>query len=211
MATPYGKTKDGFEQQFGTNHLGHFLFFQLLKPTLLKSASADFPSRVVSLSSVGHRSGEVRLDDFNFTEKDSYSPWAGYGQAKTANIYLANEIERRYGPQNLHATSLHPGGISTGLQVHSPEVGQMMEKPEVVKMMKSPSQGASTSVYAALSEEWKHKGGKYLSNCVEMPPADPNVDMLSGDEGYAAWAYDEEKAKKLWEKSLELVGIEGEK
>ena len=93
MATPEGKTKDGFETQFGVNHLAHFLFFQLLKPTLLASSSADFPSRVVSVSSFGHRYGEVRFHDYNFTEEDSYNPSLSYGQSKTANIWLANEIE----------------------------------------------------------------------------------------------------------------------
>lgn len=95
MATPEGKTKDGFETQFGVNHLAHFLLFQLLKPTLLASSSAEFPSRVVSVSSFGHRYGPVRFHDYNFTEKDSYDPNLSYGQSKTTNIWLANEIEVR--------------------------------------------------------------------------------------------------------------------
>jgi NAD(P)-dependent dehydrogenase (short-subunit alcohol dehydrogenase family) len=168
MATPKDKTKDGFELQFGTCHLGHFLLFELLKPALLKSATPEFPSRVVSVSSIGHRSGEVRFHDLGFTEPNSYQPWAAYGQAKTANIYLANEIERRYGSRNLHATSLHPGGIFTGLQVHVMDMMKQFDTPEIRKVVKSSGQGASTSVYAALSEEWKHKGGKYLSDCREM-------------------------------------------
>lgn len=95
MATPEGKTKDGFESQFGTNHVAHFLLFQLLKDTLLASSTSDFPSRVVSVSSFGHRYGKVRLNDYNFTESGSYDPGASYGQSKTANIWFANEIERR--------------------------------------------------------------------------------------------------------------------
>ena len=118
MACPFGKTKDGFETQFGTCHVGHFYLFQLLKSTLLASANADFPSRVVSVSSIGHRAGEVRFDDYNFSQPDSYNEWIAYGQAKPANIYFANEIERRYGSKNLHTTSLHPGGIATNLQQH---------------------------------------------------------------------------------------------
>jgi NAD(P)-dependent dehydrogenase (short-subunit alcohol dehydrogenase family) len=208
MATPEGKTVDGFETQFGTCHIGHFLLFELLKPTLLKSATPEFPSRVVSVSSIGHRSGEVRFHDFNFSEPGSYSPWASYGQAKTANIYLANEIERRYGSRNLHATSLHPGGIATGLQVRVPGMADLMEKPEIKKTMKSPAQGAATSVYAALSEEWAGKGGKYLADCEEQGPVEPGAPMTSGDSGYATWAYDEEKAKKLWVESLKMVGLE---
>jgi NAD(P)-dependent dehydrogenase (short-subunit alcohol dehydrogenase family) len=209
MSTPEGQTKDGFETQFGTNHLGHFLLFQLLKDTLLKSSTPDFPSRVVSVSSLGHRASGVRFDDFNF-EKGAYDPWESYGQAKTANIYMSNEIERRYGSKGLHSTSLHPGSIITGLQVHmDPEIMKMTEIPEVMRYMKSPEQGAATSVSAAVSEEWKNKGGKYLSDCVVQNPVRPGSTSLTvGDDGYAAWAYDEEKEGKLWKESLKMVGME---
>lgn len=111
-------TKDNHEARFGVNHLAHFLLFQRLKDTLLRSAMPEFPSRVVSVASVGHRSGQVTFDDLRAGKEGSYAPWKAYGQAKTANIYLANEIERRYGRQHLHAFSLHPGGILTGLQIH---------------------------------------------------------------------------------------------
>ncbi|GIZ47483.1 hypothetical protein CKM354_001057300 [Cercospora kikuchii] len=210
MATPEGKTKDGFETQFGTNHIGHFYLFQLLKDTLLKSASSDFPSRVVSVSSMGHRSGEVRFHDYNFDEAGSYNDWKAYGQAKTANIYFSNELERRYGARNLHSTSLHPGGIATGLQVHVADMMKQYEgNEEVNRYMKSPAQGASTSVYAALSEEWKHKGGRYLSNCVEQKPfASAGGALATNDDGYQTWAYDEEKEKRLWKDSLKMVGLE---
>jgi NAD(P)-dependent dehydrogenase (short-subunit alcohol dehydrogenase family) len=208
MATPEGRTKDGFETQFGTNHLGHFLLFQLLKDTLLKSATAEFPSRVVSVASWGHRFGEIRFHDFNF-EKEPYNEWLAYGQSKTANIYLANEIERRYGGQNLHSASLHPGGIMTGLMVHVDMANmEAWNTPETQAYFKSPEQGAATSVYVAVSEEWKNKGGKYLSNCVEEKPFQGTDIMATGDDGYAAWAYDEEKEGRLWKESLKLVGLE---
>jgi NAD(P)-dependent dehydrogenase (short-subunit alcohol dehydrogenase family) len=173
MNTPEGRTKDGFETQFGTNHLGHFLLFQLMKDTLLKSSTPEFPSRVVSVASFGHRSSGIRFDDYNFT-KETYDPWASYGQSKTANIYMANEIERRYGSKGLHSTSLHPGTIATGLQVHmDPEVVKLLVTPEIIAHMKNPEQGAATSVYAAISDEWKNKGGKYLSDCVVQAPVRP--------------------------------------
>lgn len=112
MAVPEREaTKDGFESQLGVNHLSHFLLFQRLKNTLLASATAEFPSHVVSVSSVGHRVAGVVFDDLQLEKPDAYSPWKAYGQAKTANIYFANEIERRYGSKNMHAFSLHPGGI----------------------------------------------------------------------------------------------------
>jgi NAD(P)-dependent dehydrogenase (short-subunit alcohol dehydrogenase family) len=208
MATPQGRTKDGFETQFGICHLGHFLLFQLLKSRLLESSTPSFNSRVVSLSSMGHRSGEVRFHDLNFDEKDSYDPWVAYGQAKTANIYLANEIERRYGTQGLHALSLHPGSIGTNLgQYLDPEVVQQMaENKEILRYMKSPEQGASTSVYAAISKEWEGRGGRYLADCVEQDPVKPGTSPLDMvDIGYAPWAYDEEKAKKLWDVSYDII------
>lgn len=158
MATPEGRTKDGFETQFGTNHISHFYLFQLLKDTLLASSTPDFPSRVVSVSSFGHRTGPIRFHDYNF-EKEPYDPWVSYGQAKTANIYFANEIERRYGAKGLHATSNHPGGIATGLQVHvDPELAKSWDNETNNNYLKSVEQGAATSIYAAISEEWKNKG-----------------------------------------------------
>ena len=209
MATPEGKTKDGFETQFGTDHVAHFYLFQLLKSTMLASAYAAYPSRVVSLSSIGHRAAEVRFDDYNFTEPNSYDPWRSYGQAKTANIYFSNEIERRYGSKNLHSTSLHPGGINTGLQVHvDPAMAALWSTPEVDAYMKSPEQGAATSVYAALSEEWKSKGGRYLSNCVEQKPTNnPNDPMCLEDDGYVQWAFNEGNEKRLWNDTLKMVGL----
>lgn len=110
MASPEGQTQDGFETQFGTNHLGHFLLFQLLKPTLLASSTSDFNSRVVSLSSSGHRMSNIEPDNYNL--KGIYDPWKAYGQSKTANVLLANEITRRYGKKGLQGLSLHPGAIS---------------------------------------------------------------------------------------------------
>ena len=204
MATPTReKTEDGFEGQFGTNHLAHFLLFQLLKPALIASSTPNFNSRVVSVSSMGHRSGEVQFGNYNF-EDGTYSPWKGYGQSKTANIYMANEIDRRYGSKGLHALSLHPGGIMTGLQTHMPEeVKQKYSKdPETLSYMKSPEQGAATTVYAAVSKEWEGKGGKYLEDCDETGPHQGKI------EGYAAWAYDEEGEKRLWADSCKMVGIE---
>ena len=106
------------------------------------------------MSSIGHRSGSVWLHDYNFDEPGSYSPWASYGQAKIANIWFANEIERRYGSHNLHATSLHPGGIVTGLQKYiDPGTVKSWDTAAARAYMKSPAQGAATSVYAAVSKE----------------------------------------------------------
>lgn len=210
MATPDEKTEDGFELQFGTNHIGHFLLFQLLKPALLASTSPSFQSRVVSLSSIAHNDAPIRFHDLNF-EKEPHDPWLAYGQSKTANIYLANEIERRYGAKGLHALSLHPGVILTNLMSHlDVSAFESSLTQEAKNDLKSVPQGAATTVYAALSKEWEGRGGKYLSNCAVEPPIPTDRAWREGAAGHAAWAYDEASATKLWEKSNELVGIEEE-
>jgi NAD(P)-dependent dehydrogenase (short-subunit alcohol dehydrogenase family) len=137
------------------------------------------------------------------------TPWAAYGQAKTANIYFANEIERRFGEKGLHALSLHPGGIATGLQVHlDASFHEMMRSnPAVVKGMMNTEQGAATTIYAAVSKEWEGRGGKYLSKCIEQKPVESKPAVL-GDDGYSAWAYDAEKEGRLWKESLKMVRMD---
>lgn len=206
MATPEGKTADGFETQFGTNHLAHFLLFQLLKPTLLASSKPRFNSRVVCLSSSGHRAAGIQFDNYNF-EKGDYAPWTAYGQSKTANIYMANEIDRRYGPKGLHGLSVMPGGIMTGLQVHV--IDQISAGLDAARdYMKSPEQGAATTVYAALSKEWEGRGGRYLEDCQESEKTDDPSPLAMG---YHPRAYNEEGEKKLWADSLKLIGIKDDK
>ncbi|KAL8746191.1 MAG: hypothetical protein Q9184_007779 [Pyrenodesmia sp. 2 TL-2023] len=208
MAVPkLEKTVDGFESQFGTNHLAHFLLFKLLKPTLLDSSTPEMNSRVVSLSSSGHRAGPVQIGNYNF-ERGNYNPWAAYGSSKTANLYLANEIERRYGSKGLHGLSVMPGGIRTGLQEHVPNsVKKSWDYDlEVKNYMKSPAQGASTTVFAALSKEWEGKGGRYMEDCAESPAIGP--DAAATAVGYAPHAYDVKKAKQLWADSCKMVGVQ---
>ncbi|RGP81224.1 hypothetical protein FLONG3_606 [Fusarium longipes] len=205
MATSERRTEDGFETQFGTNHLGHFLLFQLLKPALLASSTQSFQSRVISLTSKGHRFGRVRFDDFNF-EKEPYNPWLAYAQSKTANIYFATELERRYGSQGVHALSVHPGSVLTNLTRHI-DLTQFDYEGDLSRYLKNSEQGAATTVYAALSKDWEGRGGKYLANCDEEPPLDPTADPNSVVPGYAAWIYDKEAEGRLWEESLKLVGV----
>ncbi|KAK3077247.1 hypothetical protein LTS18_010829 [Coniosporium uncinatum] len=206
MATPYGKTVDGFETQFGTNHLGHFLLFELVKDALLAGSTPDFNSRVVCVSSSGHRGAPVQFGDYNW-EKAEYSPWGGYGQAKTSNIYMANEIERRYGSKGIHGFSLMPGGIMTGLQIHVPEsMLKTWDTEDVRNFMKSPEQGAATQVWAAVGKLWEGKGAKYLEDCAEAGPVDEGTNVPGGP-GYAKWAFNEEGERRLWEDSMKMVGL----
>ncbi|CRK16092.1 Oxidoreductase calI like protein [Verticillium longisporum] len=198
-------TADGHELQFGTNHLSHFLFYKLLEPALLAAASPSLPSRVVNLSSSSHNvAGLNDSDNYNF-QKTKYDPYVSYGQSKTANIYMANEIERRFGSRHLHATSVHPGIIATALtRSMPPDAFKGME--HLYPTMKSIEQGAANTVYAAVSKEWEQAGGKYLVDLVEAKPTAEGDDKVTGP-GYAPWAYNEEEAKRLWRDSLKIVGL----
>ncbi|KAF5004294.1 hypothetical protein FDECE_9204 [Fusarium decemcellulare] len=207
MTPPEGRTKDGFETQFGTNHLSHFLLFNLLQPALLAGAStAQRCSRVVVLSSIAHRFGEVNFDDVNF--EGHYDAMATYAQSKTANLWTANEIERRYGAQGIHAWSVQPGAVQTDLARHmsSEEQQGMASDPFLSKIFKNPQQGASTSIWGATAEALEGKGGKYLEDCQIVP--EWTADKGLWGPGYGAHAYDVDKAKKLWEKSIEWVGLD---
>jgi NAD(P)-dependent dehydrogenase (short-subunit alcohol dehydrogenase family) len=203
MATPEGRTADGFETQFGTNHLAHFLLIQLLLPVLEQSSTPEFQSRVVVLSSVAHRDGEVNFQNLNFDGE--YDAWKAYAQSKTANLWTSNEIERRFGPKGVHSLSVHPGAIMTGLMQHFSEsqVQALGADPHLAKMFKSPEQGAATTVWAATGKVFEGQGGKYLENCQIGRPPESNAAQF--DPGYSAWAYDEQKAILLWDKSLQLV------
>ncbi|KAI9037535.1 uncharacterized protein KD926_000255 [Aspergillus affinis] len=203
MATPEGRTIDGFETQFGTNHLAHFLLIQLLLPALLESSSPNFQSRVVILSSSAHRMGGINLSNLNLEAE--YHPWVAYAQSKTANIYTANELDRRYGSKGLHAWSVHPGLIHTGLMqyLEKETVEGWGNDPTVAKITKNPEEGAATSVWAATARALEAQGGTYLEDCQVSKPA--NTIPEPHEPGYAAHAYDEEKEGLLWERSLELM------
>lgn len=202
MACPPAATADGFELQFGTNHLGHFLLFQLLAPALVAGA----PSRVVLLTSAGHRFGDVDLDDPSF-ERQPYDPWLAYGRAKTANSLCAVGIDQRYRDQGIRAFAVHPGGIHTELGRHLTEetlgfmIERLKEAPEPMPW-KSVPQGAATTVYAATSPELAEHGGCYLEDChIAEVTDDP-----AARTGVRAYALDPESADALWALSERLVG-----
>ncbi|MCJ1396046.1 hypothetical protein MMC18_008933 [Xylographa bjoerkii] len=197
------------ETQFATNYLSHFLLFHLLKPALLASSTPAYNSRVVMVSSESHRSSEIRLQDYNFTE--GFHPAKAYGQSKMATIYMANTIDRHFGTVGLHALSLHPGLIRSNLHTHVRKlVEPMWELSAVRAREKTAAQGAATTVYAAVSKDWEANGGRYLSNCMEMGPFLGKEGILVMDEGYAPWSYDQGKEDKLWADSLKMVGLEEE-
>ncbi|ETN44472.1 uncharacterized protein HMPREF1541_10142 [Cyphellophora europaea CBS 101466] len=199
-------TKDGFEEQFAVNYLGHFLLFLLLKPALLAAASPEFGSRVINVSSSTHKVASVNLDNLNFDQDGSYDRFVGYGQAKTAQILMTNEIERRYAAQGLHSLALNPGAIDTPLQVHiQTMVDELKKNWEIRKTMKDVEQGSATTLVAAVDKEVEGKGGLYLNDCAIQEPTD-NHEMGGG--GVARHALDEVLGKKLWNKGIELVGFQ---
>jgi NAD(P)-dependent dehydrogenase (short-subunit alcohol dehydrogenase family) len=209
MATPLGKTKDGFETQFGTNHLGHFVFVNRIAKLLKKGG------RLVNLSSSGHRFSNVDLNDPNF-ETTPYEPFVAYGRSKTANILFAVEFDRRHRDRGVRATAVHPGGIMTELARHMPDgaieawVQQIQQQRaaagEPPFEFKSIPQGAATSVWAGVVVPAEEVGGKYCEDCqvAELIPADSPVSAIS--MGVRGYALDPESAKALWKKSEEMVG-----
>jgi NAD(P)-dependent dehydrogenase (short-subunit alcohol dehydrogenase family) len=199
MACPQATTSDGFEMQFGTNHLGHFLLTTLLAPALVAAA----PSRVVVLSSRGHRFSDVDLDDPNF-EHIEYDPWVAYGRSKTANVLFAVGFDQRYRDRGVRAFAVHPGGIATELGRHLTEdtittLAQSLPADQPMEWKTIP-QGAATSVWAATSVELQDRGGVYLEDCAVAEPVEAVV-----TSGVATYALDPERADALWSLSESLV------
>ncbi|KAG2175315.1 hypothetical protein INT44_007803 [Umbelopsis vinacea] len=200
MASPYHTTKDGFEAQFGTNHIGPFLFTNLILPKVL--ASKTGAPRIVNVSSVGHIFSPIRLDDPFFDNGKAYQKWTSYGQSKTANMLFARELSNRYKSQGLTAFSLHPGGINTNLarDVKPEELMTPMKDydGEVVDWsnmeFKTIPEGTSTHLVAAFDPKIASDSGAYLDDCqIAMDHAKP-------------YAKDDTQAAKLWALSEQIVG-----
>ena len=203
MACPLDRTADGFELQFGTNHLGHFLLTNLLIPLLEKG---DRP-RIVNLSSRGHHLDRVHFDDLNYVERE-YDKWEAYGQSKTANILFTVALEERLADKGIHAYAVHPGGIMTNLGRHlQPDdlanLRKRMESNAGDKGMtfKSIPQGAATTCWVANAEELEGSGGLYAEDCAIADQSD--TDPTGGVRSYAL---DRDAAERLWSVSEELVG-----
>ncbi len=199
------ETADGFEMQLATNYLGHFLLFYLLKDALLEGSTPEFNSRLVNVSSAAHHASEIIFDDFNLTKDGAYEASKAYGQSKLAQIYMANYVDRHYGPRGLHALSLMPGGVATDLQKHFPkEVKESWKtNPAIYNFMKSPEQGAATTVFAAVGKEWEGHGGKYLENCRVSTPQP----LIPGVIGVKDYAFDERKENMTWQITLGTLGL----
>jgi len=192
MACPLARTKEGLDLQLGTNHLGHYVLTARLLPSILAGA----PGRIINLSSGGHRMSPFRVEDPLF-ERDAYDKWAGYGQAKTANILFSVFLDERYKDRGLRSFAVHPGAIHT-------ELGRHLSKDDFKAMMgrrvqaepmqfKSVPQGAATSIWAATAPELEGKGGVYCEDCGIAEP----IKSPDATGGVMPWALDREAAKQL--------------
>jgi NAD(P)-dependent dehydrogenase (short-subunit alcohol dehydrogenase family) len=209
MATPFGHTADGFETQFGTNHLGHFVFVNRIAPLMRPG------SRLINLASAGHRFSNVDLEDPNF-ERTAYEPFVAYGRSKTANILFAVAFDHRHRERGVRAAAVHPGVIQT-------ELGRHMDSGHLQKMIdqmdtqlaaegkgpfqwKTIPQGAATSVWAGVVAPANKIGGQYCENCHVGNIVADDMTISGISEGVRGYALDSDNAEALWKKSEELVG-----
>lgn len=187
MFTPFGRTHDGFETQFGTNHLGHFALTILLRGQFIAG------TRIVNLSSEGHRLGDIDLDDPNWQHR-AYDKFAAYGAAKTANILHTIALDRRLRDRGIRAFAVHPGMVATNLARHMSreDVATVSgrARSQAIEVL-TPKQGAATQVWAAVSTDLDGKGGLYLADCAVRTDAE-------------AYATNPDRAEKLWKVSESL-------
>ncbi|XP_071792189.1 retinol dehydrogenase 13-like [Asterias amurensis] len=196
MMCPKQSTEDGFEMQFGVNHLGHFLLTNLLLD-LIKSSS---PSRIVNVSSIAHGGGKMQWEDLMMDEE--YDRFSAYGQSKLASMLFTLELSRQLEGSGVTVNALHPGVVQTELFRH-----MEAEKPQGVAgaiiwlaslspnfLFKSTVEGAQTSIYCAVADELESVSGLYFADCAPRKPTDA--------------ALNHQDAKRLWEISAKMVGLE---
>jgi NAD(P)-dependent dehydrogenase (short-subunit alcohol dehydrogenase family) len=209
MATPFGHTADGFETQFGTNHLGHFVLVNRIA-SLIRDGG-----RLINLSSAGHRYSNVDLEDPNF-ERTPYEPFVAYGRSKTANILFAVEFDRRHRNRGVRAVAVHPGGIQTELSRYVAP-GRLEKIVEQINQqlaaegkpafkLKTVPQGAATSVWAAVVAPADEIGARYCENCHVGKTVPDDATITAVSEGVRGYALDPNNAEALWKKSEEMVG-----
>ena len=209
MATPFLHTADGFEMQFGTNHLGHFVLVNSIAPLIRKGG------RLINLSSAGHRFSNIDLEDPNFV-KTPYEPFVAYGRSKTANILFAVAFDRRHQRNGIRAAAVHPGGVRTELDRHVDpiQVQKMIEQTnrklasegKAPFQLKTVAQGAATSVWAAVVAPADEIGGRYCEDCHVGHVVADHVTITATSGGVRGYALDASAAEALWKKSEEMVG-----
>ncbi|GHS87730.1 oxidoreductase [Actinomycetota bacterium] len=200
MATPERRTPQGHELQLATNHLGHFALTVGLHDALRAAGDA----RVVVVSSVGHVNGPVRFDDLDFT-REPYDPWLAYAQSKSANVLFAVEAARRWAADGITVNALNPGRIwetNLGRHIETPPASFDPSGTTGVSE-KSIAQGAATSVLLAASPLVEGVTGRYFEDCQEAGPFVPGI-----RRGVAPHALDPDAARRLWDVSVRLTGLD---
>ena len=209
MATPFRHTADGFEMQFGTNHLGHFVLVNRIAPLVRKGG------RLINLASAGHRFSNVDLEDPNFV-RTPYEPFVAYGRSKTANILFAVAFDRRHRGNCIRSAAVHPGGVQTELDRHVDPIliqriieqtnKQLASEGKAPFQLKTIAQGAATSVWAAVVAPADEIGGRYCENCHIGHVVADHVTISATSGGVRAYALDTNAAEALWKKSEQMVG-----
>jgi len=201
------RTVEGWELQFATNHLGHFLLSTGLRDALASGAAAHDGSRIVSLSSTAHMRAGIDFDDLHFDQRQ-YDPQIAYAQSKTANSLFSVEATRRWAGDGIVANTVNPGGVATGLQRNfTPAQKQSLDAAEAAGTFtyKSIAQGAATTLVAAVSPEFARSGGHYLDDGREAYTVPNDASLADHPHGVKQWALDTVAAERLWQVSTELV------
>ncbi|MFI7241641.1 SDR family NAD(P)-dependent oxidoreductase [Streptomyces qinglanensis] len=201
------RTREGWEVQFATNHLGHFALAVGLRGALARGASDRGGARIVAVSSTAHMRSGVDFDDLHF-EHRSYDPQIAYAQSKTANSLFAVEATRRWAADGIVANTVNPGGVSTGLQRNfTPQQRQSLDAAEAAGVFtyKTVEQGAATSIVAAVCPAFAHSGGHYLDDAQEAYTVPNDADLAQHPHGVKEWALDPGLARRLWTVSADLL------
>ncbi|MEV6287785.1 SDR family NAD(P)-dependent oxidoreductase [Kribbella sp. NPDC051770] len=194
MASPETFTKEGWELQFATNHLGHFA----LATGLHTALAADGAARIVVVTSSGHQRSPVIFDDLHFAFRP-YDPWLAYGQSKTANVLFAVEVTRRWAADGITANAVMPGAILTNLQRHLETGRSGSVRPDQIK---TTEQGAATSTLLAVSPLLEGIGARYFVDAQETPVVHQRTGNFTGVADYAV---DPTNAERLWTVSEQLL------
>lgn len=181
------ETKDGYELQFGVNHLGHFLLTNLLLDVLVSSA----PSRIINVASGAHKVGKIHFQDINL--KNNFNLIRAYSQAKLANVLFTYELSERLKGTGVTANCLHPGAVATQMGINRKTGFGTLITKALKPFFHSPEEGAATTIYLATSQEVSNVSGKYFYRKKSVQSS-----KLS---------YDKNLAKKLWQFSENMTGI----
>ncbi|MFG2311434.1 SDR family NAD(P)-dependent oxidoreductase [Streptomyces sp. NPDC048566] len=203
------RTREGWELQFATNHLGHFALATGLHPALAQGAAERDGARIVSVSSTAHMRSGIDFDDLHF-ERRGYDPQIAYAQSKTANSLFAVEATRLWSSDGIVANAVNPGGVATGLQRNfTPEQKASLDAAEAAGIFtyKTVEQGAATSIVAAVAPEFAHTGGHYLDDGQEAYTVPDDADLAQHPHGVKKWALDPAIAERLWKVSTDLLAV----